>query len=77
VLTKTVLRAAADGVWKLIEVPFAWHPGDAIPEDSRQETFPSAAAAMSVLADRGRKAQRIHVAAPEAKPRTPKIQESH
>lgn len=66
-LTKTVLRAGSDGVWKLIEVPFAWHPGDAIPENSQQETFPTAAAAMSVLADRGRKAQRVHVPMPEPK----------
>ena len=68
-LTKTVLRAGPAGVYNLVEVPFAWQPGDAVPDNAPQETFASAAAAMSELADRGRKAMRVHVPIPERAPR--------
>ncbi len=70
-LTKTVLRAGPAGIYNLVEVPFDWRPGDAVPDDASQESFASAAAAMSELADRGRKAQRVHVPMPELKRRAP------
>lgn len=70
-LTKTVLRAGPAGEYRIVEVPFEWRPGDAVPDDANQESFATAAAAMSRLAERGRNAQRVHVPMPELKRSAP------
>jgi hypothetical protein len=54
-LTKTVVRAQPDGACKLVEVPFSWQHGDPLPVDSIQEPFASVRAALSALAERGRR----------------------
>jgi hypothetical protein len=71
VLTKLVLSATPNGACKLIEVPFSWRQGDALPLDAFELTFPSGGEALKALAERGRKQNRVHVIKPERKAKHP------
>jgi hypothetical protein len=71
VLTKLVLSATPNGACKLIEVPFSWRQGDALPVDAFELKFPSPVEALKALAERGRKQNRIHVTKPERKASLP------
>lgn len=70
-LTKLVLCATPSGAYKLVEVPFGWRPGDAVPANAFELTFPNAVEALHALAERGRKQQRVHVVRPERAPTLP------
>ena len=70
-LTKLVLCATSSGGYKLIEVPFNWRHGDALPQDAFELTFATAVEALQALAERGRKQNRIHISKPERTPRLP------
>jgi hypothetical protein len=67
-VVKTVLCATPGGACKLIEVPFDWRPGDAVPPGSEELHFDSVAEALSELAARGRNAARVHIPKPERPP---------
>jgi hypothetical protein len=71
VLTKLVLYATPSGKHKLVEVPFSWRQGDALPMHTFELTFGSALEALQALAERGRKQQRVHVDRPERSPTGP------
>jgi hypothetical protein len=73
VLTKLVLCATPTGATKLIEVPFSWRPGDALPVNAFELTFSTAIEALQALAERGRKQQRVHVVRPERKSRASEL----
>ena len=66
-LCKTVLCAAPSGAFTLVEVPFEWQRGDPIPAGALERRFATAVEALSVLAERGRQNNRVHVPRPQAK----------